>query len=280
MEFTVEDGKIPNPECSTLLLPALSIGNVGQLAIDLLISSFKAERIGYLDDPSVLPCVGADAYGPIPEGNLALSLEVYDSPSNSSTLVQQRSPIIKGMMLEFAKNVANFAAVTGKKHVFVLSSLDSGKRHKIDFSNYMQIYYLSSINPNGTDAECEKLGWKKLEEYDPSKRGWKYLNSLVEGNPAEDDFCPEDELTDDDYCPSLPFAALFSCCKAKGLKVTCILSNCSEGDNIPDSYRLAGAARRLLGCSPEDILGDNGEGWVMPLSWKSVYGPPPDISLF
>ena len=48
---------------------------MGQLAVDLLVSSMKAERIGYLDDPFVIPCVGNDAYGPIPCGELALPLE-------------------------------------------------------------------------------------------------------------------------------------------------------------------------------------------------------------
>lgn len=43
--------------------------------MDLLVSSTRAERIGYLDDPFVLPCVGNDAYGPIPCGELALPLE-------------------------------------------------------------------------------------------------------------------------------------------------------------------------------------------------------------
>jgi len=57
--------------------PALSIGNVGQLAIDLLVSSSGAKRVAFLDEPSVLPCVGNDAYGPIPEGDLALPLEGF-----------------------------------------------------------------------------------------------------------------------------------------------------------------------------------------------------------
>lgn len=48
---------------------------MGQLAVDLLIASTKAERIGYLDDPNVLPCVGNDAYTPTPQGDLALPLE-------------------------------------------------------------------------------------------------------------------------------------------------------------------------------------------------------------
>lgn len=59
--------------------PALSIGNVGQLAVDLLVASMKAERVGYLDTPFVLPCVGNDAYGPVPNGELALPLEGSNS---------------------------------------------------------------------------------------------------------------------------------------------------------------------------------------------------------
>lgn len=43
--------------------------------MDLLISSLKADKIGYLDDSNVLPCVGNDAYSPSPLGKLALPLE-------------------------------------------------------------------------------------------------------------------------------------------------------------------------------------------------------------
>lgn len=63
----------------TFIQPALSIGNVGQLAVDLLISSTRAERIGYFDEPNVLPCVGNDAYWPTPQGDLALPLEGHSS---------------------------------------------------------------------------------------------------------------------------------------------------------------------------------------------------------
>ncbi|KAL8106861.1 hypothetical protein AgCh_023598 [Apium graveolens] len=60
----------------------------------------------------------------------------------------------------------------------------------------------------------------------------------------EDTLLFEDELQDDDYFPSLPFAAMFSCFKAIGLKVTCLLCYCSEGDNMPDSFQLAEAANK------------------------------------
>ncbi|KAJ0961061.1 hypothetical protein J5N97_000962 [Dioscorea zingiberensis] len=282
MEFTpVEEGKPFSPECPTLILPALSIGNVGQLAIDLLISSIGARRVGYLDEPSVLPCVGNDAYGPVPEGDLALPLEAYASPSHAITLIQQRSPVVKGMMVEFAKNLAHFISISGKKHVIVLSSLSSGRKKRIDTSGDMQIYYISSANADGTDGDCENLGWKRLDEYDPCQRRWVHLKYLAEGNPVDEEMPSyEDELFDEDYYPGLPFAALFSCCKAKDLKVTCLLCYCSEGDNISDSFQLADAACKLLGVNPNNFHGNGQSGWIMPLSWKTVYGPPADMTLF
>ncbi|KAL6183199.1 hypothetical protein ACLB2K_044610 [Fragaria x ananassa] len=95
MEFIPEQGTHSHADSSTLILPALSIGNVGQLAVDLLVASSKADRVGFLDSPYVLPCVGNDAYGPVPQGQLALPLEAYESASNGIALIQQRSPAVK-----------------------------------------------------------------------------------------------------------------------------------------------------------------------------------------
>ncbi|XP_047967770.1 proteasome assembly chaperone 2 [Salvia hispanica] len=280
MELYLEDGKQLSPKSSTLILPALSIGNVGQLAVDLLISSLKAEKVACLDDPNVLPCVGNDAYSPSPLGKLALSLEAYEASSSELTLVQQRSPVVKGMMMAYAKNIANFAAANGKKHIVLLSSLDFGRWRNIDMSSGLQIYYLSSSNLDGTDAECESLGWKKLQDYDPAVRMWKYLDTLAQEVSVPDEDSPFEELGDEDYYPSLPFAALFSCFKAKGLKVTCLFCYCSEGDNIPEAFSMAEAAGKLVGLN--DFLGkDNGAGkWITPFSWQSVYGPPADMTMF
>ncbi|KAK9113215.1 hypothetical protein Scep_020734 [Stephania cephalantha] len=279
MEFVIEEGKQQIDQSPTLIMPALSTGNVGQLAIDLLVSTMNAERIGYLDDPCVLPCVGNDAYGPTPSGVLALPLEAYVSFHNSLTLIQQRSPVIKGMMIEFAKHVAEFAAANGREHVIVLSSLSSGRNPKVD--DLRETYYISSSTDDGRDDDCEKMGWKRLPEYNPAQRHWAYLRALAEGNssPEESPFS-EDEISDEAYCPSLPFAALFSCCKAKGLKVTCILCYCSEGDNVQDSFQLAEDACKLLGLDPNNLHGKECEGWRIPCSWNTLYGPPPDALMF
>ncbi|TVU44837.1 hypothetical protein EJB05_04298, partial [Eragrostis curvula] len=281
MEFAVVEGESFSPSCPTLIMPALSIGNVGQLAVDLLISSARTRRVAYLDEPSVLPCAGNDAFGPDAVGDLTLALEAYESASHGLAFVQQRSPVITGMMVSFAKNVANFARNIGKDHIIILSSLDSGKRRIIDASSGMQVYYLSSCNEDGSDPEYEKFGWKKLDGYDPCQRQWNCLASLVEGGKLSEDMIGDtDEMTINDYYASLPFAALFSACKAIGLKVSCVLCYCSEGDNMPESFQLAEAACKVVGHGPEKFHGNGSNGWTIPLSWKSVYGPPPDMSIF
>jgi proteasome assembly chaperone 2 len=78
---------------------------------------------------------------------------------------------------------------------------------------------LSSTNTDGTDDYCKQLGWKRLQEYNPTQRCWKYLSNLGEGNALQDNLPFEDELEEEDYYPSLPFAALFSCFKVLFVQV-------------------------------------------------------------
>ena len=42
--------------------PAVSVGNVGQLAVDMVISTLWMERIGYIYHDSILPLVGNDPF--------------------------------------------------------------------------------------------------------------------------------------------------------------------------------------------------------------------------
>lgn len=79
----------------------------------------------------------------------------------------------------------------------------------------MQVHYLSSTNKDGTDDYCETLGWKRLQEYNPDQRRWKYLSNVAEGSviPEEDSSFEDDLENEEDYYSSLPFAALYSCLK-------------------------------------------------------------------
>ncbi|CAL5339772.1 unnamed protein product [Camellia sinensis] len=81
----------------------------------------KIKAHSLLRDPSkflVLPL-----HGSMPTIN---QCEIFDRPHAN----------VRGMMVEFAKNVADFATASGKKHIVVLSSLDFGRCQTIDMSRY------------------------------------------------------------------------------------------------------------------------------------------------
>jgi proteasome assembly chaperone 2 len=51
----------------------VSIANVAQLTIDLYVSSLKLERVGFLNDPSVMPVAGV--FESAPENGVTVALE-------------------------------------------------------------------------------------------------------------------------------------------------------------------------------------------------------------
>ncbi|KAI5079537.1 hypothetical protein GOP47_0005016 [Adiantum capillus-veneris] len=276
MEFYAVEQRSMKAEPMTLLTPALSIGNVGQLAVDLLIASLQTHKVGYLDDPCILPCIGNDPYHAVDKGELAVALEVYEEQDDDLRIVQQRAPVIKGSMLKFSRSFSNWANSNNTGEVVILSGVDSGKRPMRDIGS-SPIRYISTANPDGTDPRCEALGWKKLEDYLPSSDAWRKLDaqSLQEEDEALKD--TDLQMSDEMYYPSLPFASLFSCCKARGLKAVCILLFCSEGDNIQDAFFLGDALQIFRSLN---TIGSRPQTWNVPYSWRSVYGPPPDPTMY
>jgi len=67
---------LPSFKSSTLILPSVSIGNVPQLAIDLIITTLKIPLVGYLTSPYLVPCAGTrENATPFGQGGIACPLE-------------------------------------------------------------------------------------------------------------------------------------------------------------------------------------------------------------
>lgn len=60
--------------------PAVAFANIGELSIDLLVCTLKAQLVARLDSENLLACVGNNAYQPQPSGLLATALELYQAP--------------------------------------------------------------------------------------------------------------------------------------------------------------------------------------------------------
>ncbi|CAG8689136.1 10398_t:CDS:2, partial [Racocetra persica] len=101
---------------STLILPAISIGNVPQLTVDLLITTLNLQRIGFLEDENVIPVV------------------VHQSDDNKWTVIQQRAPVIKKRWNIFAENLLAFIKQSQFSKVVLLSSADATRRTDIQLT--------------------------------------------------------------------------------------------------------------------------------------------------
>lgn len=48
---------------SVCFQPAVAVGNVGQLAVDLLVSTLNMSRVGYMHTDCLIPMAGNNPYG-------------------------------------------------------------------------------------------------------------------------------------------------------------------------------------------------------------------------
>ncbi|EDM14740.1 tumor necrosis factor superfamily, member 5-induced protein 1 (predicted), isoform CRA_b [Rattus norvegicus] len=94
---------VPDLKNFTLLMPAVSVGNVGQLAIDLIISTLNMCKIGYFYTDCLVPMVGNNPYATEEEdwNELSINAEVYSLPSKKLVVLQLRSIFIKVSVLPF-----------------------------------------------------------------------------------------------------------------------------------------------------------------------------------
>uniref|UniRef100_A0A9L0JPQ2 Proteasome assembly chaperone 2 n=1 Tax=Equus asinus TaxID=9793 RepID=A0A9L0JPQ2_EQUAS len=97
----------PDLAAYTLLMPAVSVGNVGQLAVDLIISTLNMCKIGYFYTDCLVPMVGNNPYATAEENSAELSTnaEVYSLPSKKLVALQLRSIFINVIIFAFFKFV-------------------------------------------------------------------------------------------------------------------------------------------------------------------------------
>lgn len=235
-----------NFEGNTLVLPSLSIGNVGQLAIDLIVSTLSLPRVGYLDNPHVLPIVGNDSLDG-KNGHLALNLEVFKAPSSNVTFLQQRAPVIKGRNALYAESLINWIKESSFKEVILLFSTDASHRVDLQLTG-SQLRYLQT--DSFQSDIIQKLGWLQLENISketPIKKGTVTYFILDK-------------------------------CKSLGVPLLILIAFVSEGNNIPEGKQMATWLNQFNTIIPE---GEGSISWKMPSSWHSLLeGPPLDKTLF
>lgn len=238
---------IPNITGSTLIIPSISIGNIPQLSIDLLIHTLNFIKIGTLDDVYLYPFASPIDYSKSSKKGISHSIEIFYNEELNLTLIQQRSPILPSYITSYVSEIIiPFIKFFTFKKIVILDSLDAGLFEHVNAGD-IEIYNSESLLSKS--LESLKLNNEKLldEQIDQHSNYVKYL--LQELNLPRNESSKNNELNDID--------------------VNVLVSFVYEGDNFYDGEKLAFKLSDFLNINKKI------DHWVRPVSWFGAYGDKP-----
>ncbi|OAD58174.1 Proteasome assembly chaperone 2 [Eufriesea mexicana] len=244
--------KIPeeiNLENYTLILPSVSVGNVGQLCIDLLISTLNLQKIGSLWNSVFLPICGLDPYDKN-SSSLCTTADFYLGTYYKLILLQLRSPCVSNSN-DFLNELAQFIQEKKIKKAVILTS-SYGYEH-VNRSDSNVSYLTSDDSLLNDEKLLESLLWKKH---------MKYIAT---------------ESVDPYYISGGGFASgLFIHFKSMQIPSTVLFRYCSEGDNVSDALILFQGLNKWL-----NLIKDSTNNSIKyPPSWEFFFGNPPTSDMY
>ncbi|VDO08058.1 unnamed protein product [Rodentolepis nana] len=229
----------------TLIIACVGVGNVGQLCMDVLISSLEPVFVGYLNSSSVPPIVGSTPYPElISSPSLACSLELYDDDSRKLSFLQVRVPVFSGARDQFGKELAHF--VSEQKF-----SRDQQLRGPpLQFTSTHSSDDLEALSRIG----LTQLAQEEVIDYD-SHGGRMVLN--LPGSGAT-------------------ISIYSSLEKMKSVPTILLNMFTCDGDNRNDAFFMAHAINGWLKINPAEGV----EPWKSPECWKMLFGSAYDPALY
>jgi len=242
----------------TLVVPSVSVGNVGQLSVDILISTLDMVKVGHFHDDSFLPVLGNDPFSDSSTGStcsIMTASQVFESSKYKIATVQQRSPLVKGKHKHFVDNLVEWIKVAGFKCVVILTSSHSHERIDSQLAGSQLRYLVSQNIKPAMISTKDNLYWIELEKRNT-----------------------DDEI----FLPGAGFAKLLymKCCQAN-VDSALLVKFSSEGDNTMDGQELMVYLSRWLQLVTDKSLPSVIDTKLtLPPSWKLLFGNRVDQLLF
>lgn len=250
----------------TLVLPAVSMANVGQLACDLLLNqvyvsckeTLKADRIGCLRTRHVLPVAGCHALDSADPAQVCTNVEVFRVHDKQVTVVQQRAPVLAGHVSAYVKELCAWINDVGFSRVIMLGGADASGRTDTQIMNREPRFVTTSAVDVAQLEELASQSVRPLEE-DPS-------NTASNG-------------------PQLLNAGLLNLmhrtCEDSGVAFIGLVLFCKEGVNISEGLAMAACANNLIQLITLPTAStEKSIRWKPPTSWSVLMGGVPDTKLY
>lgn len=253
----------------TLVLPAVSVGNVGQLAVDLLLSTLEVVPVGYWYDDCTHPLVGCDPFVSnyvVQNPRLVTGIEVYVDAEHQLVIFQQRVPIFKHKRREFQKKLIDW--IKTEKFVKVIMLSSSASHERIDSQLVgTPVRFLSSAMLDRQLSLEKEMSWRRLE----ARVCIPALSPLE--TPAEG--------SHGTYIPGGGITKRFleKCCQ-EDIAIAVLLIFCAEGDNIPDALLLVRHLNQWLQLVQCEEAQNPLSLWKIPPSWQLMFGSAAPPAMF
>lgn len=247
----------------TLVMPAVAVGNVGQLAVDLIVSTLNMSRVGYLHTDCLIPMAGNNPYPTCKEDaeELHTAAEVYSSSELKLAVLQIRAPILQTKTKKFRQLIVSWVKSSAFSRTVVLSSSHAYQRDDQQLQGTPLRYLVTPALQKVSEDALKELGWREMERVSA-------FPGLTDGNTEPRLYIPGGGITKGLYTDSC----------AEDVSLAVLLIFCSEGDNIPDAFALVNHLNDWLHLLDNPSQQPN--KWKIPTSWSLLFGSGIPPALF
>jgi len=217
-------------------MPTVSVGQVAQLSLDLLLNTYgdKVKKVGSVYSDAVLPITGVDRN----TQNMCMALELHVCDEHKIVILQQRSPFVKGRVPSFRRQLLAWVKGCGFSEIVVLSGVSSHIRNDAELDG-PGLRFLASSN-DVREKVSQEFSWREyvITKEEHGKKSLNLPGSGILKSLYED--CIQEDI---------------SCCA--------LLMFCNPGNTVHESMELIKYFEQYSGTG-----GKNGKGMRMPGSWN------------
>jgi len=270
------------------VIPAVSVGNVGQLSVDLFIHRWGGRLVGRLLSDSVLPFAAAREDSIASEvASLTLAVEIYriEHPpglvEQNLIVVQQRAPTCRGQAARWASELVEWLGSVGVKRIVLLSSASKmGGRDsqlKDEFAGHFRVMMTEHMErePGVRSLLLDTLRWRVVEG--TGRLGW--VPSETTGSEETTDASENFESMRPAFLPAMrpgSFIRVFlQTATLLSIPTLGLVRFVHEGDNAADALELASCLESWIRVSSGSDAGTTigaTANHSFPPSWRHLFG--------
>jgi len=254
--FEKELGKLSG---YSVILPAVSVGNAGQLCIDVLLENIDKNKMSCTQvlHPSIVPIVGPDPLRLGGDDSAVLTaMQAYTVTDSRLVIFQLRSGILPGAGAAFIADFLKWFQEADCADLIVIGSMQSHECIDKQITGTPLRYLSTTQNSRQIPDQ-----FVQLESREEQATGFMQNDNNTSSGP----FIPGGGIS----------SRVYQSCQMKGIAATLMLKFCSEGDNRTDGIVLSDYLNQVL-----NILPKTQNKTKVPESWRYLFGGSAPVQMF